>query len=119
MNRIAGDGETGAGDIFLAQVGQRFLKFPAPLRIAARRSLCRQASLPDAEEPDPIEADLGQSIEFSVWNVVQGRAPSQTAGEIGQPNASIDLVERRIADRLHPLLPFQRCVIYLRVTETL
>ena len=34
--RIAGDRETGTGDVFLAQVRQCLLKFPAPLGIAAR-----------------------------------------------------------------------------------
>ena len=35
MNRVAGDGEPGTGDVFLAKVRQRLLEFPAPLRVGA------------------------------------------------------------------------------------
>ena len=39
-----------------------------------RETCCaRRAGLPDAEEPDPVEALLGQVIQFGVGNVVQGR----------------------------------------------
>ena len=77
MHRVAGDGEAGAGDVLLAQVGQRLLEFLAPLRIAARDPLARRAGLPDAEEPDPVEAHLGQPVQLGVGNVVQRRRPAQ------------------------------------------
>ena len=35
VHGVAGDGEPGAGDVLLAQVGQRLLKLPAPLRVGA------------------------------------------------------------------------------------
>ena len=35
MHRVAGDGETGSGDVLFAQVRQRLLELPAPLGVAA------------------------------------------------------------------------------------
>ena len=58
MHRVTGDGEAGTGDVFLAQVRQRFLELAAPLGIAARDLLRTGAGLPDAEEPYPVETHL-------------------------------------------------------------
>ena len=97
MHRVAGDREAGAGDVLLAQVGQRLLELPAPLRVAARDLLPRRAGLPDAQEPDPVEAHLRQAVQFGVRNVVQRGRPAQRPGQLRQPDAGVDLVERRIA----------------------
>src|SRR5262249_41844736 len=56
VDRVAGDGEAGAWNVVVAQVGERLLEFLAPFGIAARHPLGLWASLPDAEEPDPVEA---------------------------------------------------------------
>ena len=80
MDGVACDGEPGAGDVFLAQVRQRLLELLAPSGIAARDRLRRRAGLPDAQEPDPVEAHLGQAIQLGVRNVVQRRAPAQRRG---------------------------------------
>ena len=77
MHRIAGDGETGTGDVLLAQVRQRFMKFPPPFQIASRNLLRRRAGLPNAEEPDPVEAHPGQPVQIGIGNVVQSRRPAQ------------------------------------------
>ena len=77
MDRIAGDGETGTGNIFLTQVGQRLLEFSAPFMILARYFLRRLPGLPDTQEPDPVEAHLGQSIYFGIGNIVQHCRPTQ------------------------------------------
>ena len=82
MHRVAGDGETGTGDVLVAQVGQRLLELLAPLGIAARDLLPRRAGLPDAQEPDPVEAHLGQAVQFGVGNVVQRRRPAQSRGTV-------------------------------------
>ena len=80
VDRVAGDGETRAGDVLLAQVRQRLLEFAAPLRIAARDLLRRRAGLPDAQEPDPVEAHLGQAVQLGVGDVVQRGRPAQACG---------------------------------------
>ena len=97
MHRVAGDREAGAGDVFLAQIRQRLLEFAPPLGIAARDLLRTRAGLPDAEEPDPVEAQLGQAIQFGVRNVVQRGWPAQRSGQFRQPDAGVDLIERGIA----------------------
>ena len=96
MHRVAGDGETGTGDVLFAQVRQRLLEFPAPLRVAARDLLPRRAGLPDAQEPDPVEAHLGQAVQLGVGNVVQRGRPAQGLGQLRQPDARVDLIQRRI-----------------------
>ena len=70
----------GAGDVLLAQVGQRLLELPAPLRVAARDLLRRRPGLPDAQEPDPVEPHLGQAVQLGVRNVVQRGGAAQRRG---------------------------------------
>ena len=72
-------------------------KLAAPLRVGARDPLRRRAGLPDAQEPDPVEAQPRQPVELGVGHVVQGRAPAQRARQLGQPDAGVDLVQRRVA----------------------
>ena len=81
MHRVAGDGEPGAGDVLLAQVGQGLLELSPPLGIAPGDLLPGRAGLPDAQEPDPVEPHLGQAVQFGVRNVIQGRRPAQPAGQ--------------------------------------
>ena len=79
------------------QVGQCLLELPPPIGIAPRDPLPGLAGLPDAEEPDPVETHLGQAVQFGVRDIIQGRRPPQLAGQFRQPDARIDLIERRIA----------------------
>ena len=79
MHRVAGDREARAGDVFLAQVRERLLEFAPPLGIGARDLLRTRAGLPDAEEPDPVETQLGQAIQFGVRDVVQRGRPAQAS----------------------------------------
>ena len=65
--------------------------------LRARDLLRRRAGLPDAQEPDPVEAHLDQAIQFGVGNIVQCGGPAQFLGQFRQPDASVDLIERRIA----------------------
>ena len=101
VHRIAGDRETGAGDVLLAQVRQRLLELAAPLGIGARDLLRRRASLPDAEEPDPVETHLGQAIQFGVGNIIQRGGAAQLPGQLRQPDARVDLVEQWITRCAH------------------
>ena len=97
MDGVALDGEPGAGDVFVLQVRQRFGELATPLGIRARDRLRRRAGLPHAQEPDPVEAQLGQAVQLGVRNVIQRRALAQSAGQLGQPDAGVDLVQRRVA----------------------
>ncbi len=100
VHRVAGDREPGAGDVFLAQVRQRLLEFACATRHCCANLLAGRAGLPDAEEPDPVETHLGQAIQLGVGNVIQRRGPAQLPGQLGQPDARVDLIERGIADWL-------------------
>ena len=94
MDGVVLDGEPRAGDVFLSQVRQRLLKVPAPLGVGARDRLRRRAGLPHAQEPDPVKPQLGQAVQLGVRNVVQGGAPAELLGQLGQPDAGVDLVQR-------------------------
>ncbi len=80
MHRVACDGETRAGDVFLVEVRQGFVELPAPLGIGAGDSLRRRAGLPDAQEPDPVETLRGQAIQLRIGHVVQSRRAAQRPG---------------------------------------
>ena len=96
MDGVAGDRESGAGDVFLSQVWQRLLKFATPLGIARETCCARRPGLPDAEEPDPIKTHLGQAVQFGVRNVIQCRGSAQLLRQFRQPDAGVDLIEGRI-----------------------
>ena len=86
--RVTGDGKPRAGNVVLAQVRQRVLKFAPPFGIGARDSLRPQAGLPHAEEPDPIQTHLDQTIQFGVRNIIQRGGAAQFLGQFRQPDAS-------------------------------
>src|SRR6476620_12476786 len=58
MHGIASNGEAGAGDVVVGQIGERFVEFAKPFRVGARDLLRTASGLPDAQEPNPIEAYL-------------------------------------------------------------
>ena len=99
MHGVAGDREAGAGDVLLAQVRQRLLELLPPLAIGARHPLPGRPGLPHAQEPDPVEPHLGQAVQLGVRHVVQRGRPAQRSGQLRQPDARVDLIERRIAVR--------------------
>jgi hypothetical protein len=94
MDGVFLDGETGAGDVFVAQVRQRFLKLLAPFGAAARNLLRRHAGLPDAQQPDPVAAHFRQGVQLLVRYVVERRRPTERLRQLGQPSARVDLIER-------------------------
>ena len=51
--------------------------------------------LPDAQQPDPVEAHRGQAVQLGVRDVVQRGGPAERARQLGQPDAGVDLVQRR------------------------
>ena len=94
MHGIAGNRETGACNILLAQVRQRFLELLSQFAIGARNALSRLAGTPNAQEPDPVEPRLREAVQGGVRNVVQRRCMPEIPAEFRQPDARIDLVER-------------------------
>ena len=90
MHGVTGDGEAGAGDVFFAQVRQGLLEFLSPLWIGARDLLRREAGLPDAQEPDPIEAHLRQrSNSVSGMSSSVARLPSLRDSSVSQTRVLI------------------------------
>ena len=59
--------------------------------LRARDSLRRRAGLPDAQQPDPVEAHRGQAVQLGVRNVVEGRAagPSVRDSSVSQTRVLI------------------------------
>ena len=76
MNRVAPDSEPGAGDVVVREIRQRIGEFAAPSGMRARNCLGRRAGLPHAQQPDPVEAQLGEAIQFGIRNIVERRAPA-------------------------------------------
>jgi hypothetical protein len=101
MYGVAGDRESGAGDVVLAQVRQGLLEFPAPLRTAPRDCLARQSRLPNAQQPDPVETSLREAIELVVGNVIERRGPIERPRQRRKPDTRVDLIERGVTRRLH------------------
>ena len=97
VDRIVRDGEPRAENVLVRQVGQGFLEFPLPLGVAPRDFPAGRARLPDAEQPNPIEAQRGHAVQLGVGNVVQGGRAADVFRQLGHPDASVDLVKRRIA----------------------
>ena len=96
MHRVPGDGEPRSGDVVVAEIGQRLLEFVPPLEIGARDLLSGGSRLPHAQQPDPVEPHAGDAVEFCVGNVIQRGCSAQAAGQVGQPDAGVDLVQRRV-----------------------
>ena len=63
--------------------------------------LSGRASLPDAQEPNPVKPKIGESVEFRIRNIIQRRLAAKLFGQLGQPNASVDLVEGGIEKTAH------------------
>src|SRR5262249_60547671 len=99
MYGISSNRKTGAGDILLTQVGQRFVELPAPSGVGSRDALAGGPSLPDAQKPDPVEAHLSESVQFDVRDIVQGCRAAKASGALRKPDSGVDLVEQWIARR--------------------
>src|SRR5688572_30963769 len=82
MYRIGGDREARSCDVVLRKIGQGVLELLAPLAIGARYLLPRQSGRPDAQQPDPIESNIGNPVELLVRNVVQSDCAPKIAGEL-------------------------------------
>ena len=89
------------GDVGVAEVRQHPVILRHPLGMGHRHLACRLAGLPDAQEPDQIEAIGCEPIELSIAHVVQRRRAAERGRQFGQADAGVDLEERGIASRRH------------------
>jgi len=101
IDGVAGDREPGAGDVVVGQVGQGVQEFPAPLRVGARHLPPGRAGLPDAQQPHPVEPQVGHPVERAVGDVGQGGRAPEGARHFAQPDPGIDLVEGGIQRVAH------------------
>ena len=95
MHGVAGDREARAGDVVLAQVRQRLLNSLRHSGLAARDALpaspvCQ--TLRNQTQSKPISARRSSSASGMSSSVA---APAQGARQLRQPDAGVDLVERR------------------------
>lgn len=65
-------------------------------RIELEKSATYGAALPDAHEPNEIEAETGNLVPFSGRNVAQSDATTIFCGELFEPSPSIDFVKMRM-----------------------
>ena len=97
MHRVTGDGKPGTRDVLLSQVRQRLLEFAPPVALGARHPLSGRSRVPHAQEPDPVESHRRHAVQLGVGDVVQGGRAAPGPGQLVQPDAGVDLVERWIA----------------------
>src|SRR5262245_58021415 len=98
MCRVGFDGKRRTSDVLLLQVGQKLDKFLPPASISPRHLARHLPSLPDAKEPDPVEAGTGKTIEDGVGNIVERGGPTDLPAQFLQVDARVDFVERGIDD---------------------
>ena len=72
--------ERGAGDVGVPEVGENAVILGHPLRIRRRHPARGFAGLPDAEEPDDVEAVARELVQLVVRHVVQRRGPAERFG---------------------------------------
>ncbi len=77
VNVIVANRKARSGHVGVAEVRQYPVILRQPLAMGQRHLPCRLAGLPDAEEPDQIEAIGCELIELSVADVVQRRGTAE------------------------------------------
>src|SRR5512135_2842615 len=99
---VRGDGS----DVVLGQVRQTRSEFLSPARMAARNGTALLTRLPDRQQPDPVEAEPGDTVQFLVGNLLQRHRLPLLPGQPSQSDAGVDLIEARISDiTVHNLCP--------------
>src|SRR5258705_14011081 len=101
VNVVPCEAKPEPGDVFLAKIGRRLLNLSPPLRVGPGDALPCGTGLPDAQEPEPVEAHPGKAIQFGVRNVVQRGPAAESVRQLREPDARVDLIERGIERRLH------------------
>ena len=67
-----------AADVGLGEIGERRLKLLQPLRVAQGDLASGRAGLPEAQEPDVVEAQGSYLVEKGIGNIGQGSRTPQT-----------------------------------------
>ncbi len=109
VDPVVADREAGAADVRLAEVGQDAPVLGPPPLVRGRDAPRRLARLPDAEEPDEVEAVRREAVELGVGDVVERRRPSERRGELGQPDPRVDLEERGVTRAGHRRASYSPC----------
>ena len=92
VGAVVGDRVGGAAHILGTEVGQRMPEAVLPGRVAARDRRSGGAGLPDAEEPYPVETELGDAVQRGVGYVVQAGLAAEAGADAGQQDPGVDLV---------------------------
>ena len=77
MDRIALDGEPGAGDVFVGEVGQCIGELAAPFCMCCARSPGPPGRSARRSATRPSRSPIGDTIQLGVGNVVERRAPAR------------------------------------------
>ncbi len=96
MQGVARHREGRAADVGLGKTGERRREFLQPLGVAQRHLAARRAGLPQAQEPDIVEAQGGHLVEKGVGDIGQGGRTPQVFGKLPEPHPGIDLIQSRI-----------------------
>ena len=98
IDLVIGDGEARSRDIGLGKIGQGRLAFGAPRgRALARHRPALRADLPDAQQPDPVEAVARETIEDVLPDIGEGDLLPGIGRQPIQPGAGVDLEQRGVA----------------------
>src|SRR5262249_35710736 len=80
MRGVAGDGKGRTCDVVRLKIRKDLAEFCEPLRILTRNFPRCSSRLPHTKEPEPVEAHIGQTIEFRIRKVVQCCGPTRPLG---------------------------------------
>ena len=101
---VARHREGRAADVGLGETGERRLEFLEPLRVAQRHLASGLAGLPEAQEPDVVEAQGSHLVEKGIGDIGQGSRTPQRVGQLPEPHPGVYLVQGRIKRHLNILL---------------
>ncbi len=101
---VARDRKGRAADVGLGKIRQRCLKLLQPLRVTQGHLASGRAGLPEAQEPDVIEALGSHLVEKGIGDIGQGSRTPQRVGQLPEPHPGVYLVQGRIKRHLNILL---------------
>ena len=88
------DGVRRATDVVIGEVGQCCLEFGSPGRRSARYRPPGRARLPDAHQPNPVEAPARDVVQHRTGNICQRDRPAPFPRQAVQPGPRVDLDKR-------------------------
>ena len=78
---VTRDRKRGAADVGLGEIGERRLKLLKPLRVTQGDLSSGRAGLPEAQEPDVVEAQGSYLVEKGIGDIGQGSRTPQGVGQ--------------------------------------